>query len=150
MIKQIFENKKQFLDLLLLADEQETMIDTYLERGDMYAFYEEEALTAICVVTDEKKGVLEIKNIATVPNSQKRGYGKKLILFIEQIYSKTHSTLIVGTGDSPLTIPFYEKCGFAETHRVKNYFTEHYDHPIIEEGVQLVDKVYFEKKMGNS
>ena len=30
------ENKKEYLDLLLLADEQEDMIDRYLERGTMY------------------------------------------------------------------------------------------------------------------
>ena len=33
----VFHNKKQYLDLLLLADEQESMIDRYLERGDMLA-----------------------------------------------------------------------------------------------------------------
>ena len=35
-IREIHENKKQFLPLLLLADEQEDMIDRYLERGTMY------------------------------------------------------------------------------------------------------------------
>ena len=34
-IKEIETNKKQHLDLLLLADEQEDMIDRYLERGTM-------------------------------------------------------------------------------------------------------------------
>lgn len=32
-IVEITENKKQYLDLLLLADEQETMIDRYLYKG---------------------------------------------------------------------------------------------------------------------
>ena len=35
----IFEvtgNKKEYLSLLLLADEQEDMIDRYLEKGTMY------------------------------------------------------------------------------------------------------------------
>ena len=32
-IKEIKENKKQFLPLLLLADEQEDMIDRYLNKG---------------------------------------------------------------------------------------------------------------------
>ena len=36
-IKIIKENKKSFLDLLLLADEQESMIEKYLERGEMFA-----------------------------------------------------------------------------------------------------------------
>ena len=35
-IKEIKENKKQFLSLLLLADEQEDMIDKYLNKGTMY------------------------------------------------------------------------------------------------------------------
>ena len=35
-IKEIKEGKKQYLDLLLLADEQENMIDRNLEKGTMY------------------------------------------------------------------------------------------------------------------
>ena len=35
-LKKIETDKKQYLDLLLLADEQEDMIDRYLERGTMY------------------------------------------------------------------------------------------------------------------
>ena len=31
-IREIINDKKQYLDLLLLADEQEDMIDRYLER----------------------------------------------------------------------------------------------------------------------
>ena len=35
-IKEITTGKKDFLDLLLLADEQEDMVDRYLERGRMF------------------------------------------------------------------------------------------------------------------
>ena len=35
-IKEVKEGKKQYLDLLLLADEQENMIDRYLTKGTMY------------------------------------------------------------------------------------------------------------------
>ena len=45
-------NKKQYLALLLLADEQEDMIDRYLERGSMYVL-EDDGVKAECVVTDE-------------------------------------------------------------------------------------------------
>lgn len=65
-IKEIKENKKQYLDLLLLADEQEDMIDRYLEKGTMYIL-EDNGIKAECVVLDLGDGVLEIKNIATVP-----------------------------------------------------------------------------------
>ncbi len=145
-IREVPRDKKQYLDLLLLADEQEDMIDRYLERGTMYAL-DDGGVRAICVVTDEGEGVLELKNIATAPDAQRRGYGRRLIAFVEEKYRGAFHTLKVGTGDSPLTIPFYERCGFRESYRVKNFFTDNYDHPIFECGKQLVDMVYLEKRL---
>ena len=74
-IKEIKENKKQFLPLLLLADEQEDMIDRYLNKGTMYVL-DDDGVKCECVITDEGNGVLEIKNIATEPEYQGKGYGK--------------------------------------------------------------------------
>ena len=145
-IIQITENKKQYLPLLLLADEQEDMIDRYLERGTMYLL-DDDGPKSECVVTDEGDGILEIKNIATDPAFQGKGYGKALIAFLETRYRGRYRILQVGTGDSPATIPFYEGCGFTRSHRVKNFFVEHYDHPIYEDGVQLVDMVYLRKEL---
>ena len=99
-----------------------------------------------CVITGERNGVLEIKNIATVPEYQGKGYAKALIDFIIEKYSGQYAVLQVGTGDSPLTIPFYEKCGFVRSHIIPNFFTDNYDHPIYEGGVQLVDMVYLQRK----
>lgn len=145
-IREIKENKKDFLDLLLLADEQEDMIDRYLERGTMYVL-ENDGVKCQCVVTDEGDGVLEIKSIATDPQSQGKGYARKLIDHIAQTYKDRYSVLLVGTGDSPLTVPFYEKCGFVRSHSIKNFFVDNYDHPIFECGVQLVDMVYLQKHL---
>ena len=41
-------NKKDFLDLLILADEQESMIDKYLERGELFTLYDGD-LKSVCV-----------------------------------------------------------------------------------------------------
>lgn len=145
-ITEVSQNKKDHLGLLLLADEQEDMVDRYLEKGTMFVL-DDGGVKAECVVTDEGGGVLEIKNIATVPKSQGKGYGKKLIEFVAQKYRGAYSVLQVGTGDSPLTIPFYEKCGFKRHHVVKNFFTDNYDHPIVEAGVRLVDMIYLRKEL---
>ena len=145
-IIEIKENKKQYLDLLLLADEQEDMIDRYLESGTMYAHYDD-GVKAVCVVTNEGGGVLEIKNLAVALSHQRKGYGRKVIDFIAEIYRGDYAVLQVGTGESPVTIGFYESCGFTISHRVKNFFVDHYNHPIIEQGVQLVDMVYLRKNM---
>lgn len=145
-IIEITENKKQYLDLLLLADEQENMIDRYLNKGKMFVL-DDNGIKCECVVTDEGKGILEIKNIATVPGYQGRGYAKALIEFLVKKYGGQYSILQVGTGDSPLTIPFYEKCGFVRSHIVPNFFTDNYDYPIFECGVQLVDMVYLQRPL---
>lgn len=145
-IKEIHENKKDFLDLLLLADEQEEMVDKYLQDGRMFVLTDN-GVKGEVVVTNEGNGILEIKNIATVPSCHGKGYGKKLIQFVEEKFKGEYSVLQVGTGDSPLTIPFYEKCGFKRSHVVKNFFTENYDHPIFECGIQLVDMIYLQKNI---
>ena len=74
-IREVKNNKKEYLSLLLLADEQENMIDRYLDRGIMYVL-EDDGIKSECVVTDEGDGILEIKNIATDPEHQGHGYGK--------------------------------------------------------------------------
>ena len=137
--------KKKYLSLLLLADEQEEMVARYLGRGTMFVLEEDGTVKAECVVTDEGEGILEIKNIAVAPECQGKGYGKALIGFIEEEYKGRYKTLQVGTGDSPLTVPFYEKCGFVRHHVIPGFFTEHYDHPIFECGKQLVDMVVLQK-----
>ena len=143
---EVTDHKKQYLDLLLLADEQEDMIDRYLDRGTMYVL-DDNGVKCECVVTDEGNGVLEIKNIATVPECQGKGYAKALIDFVVQKYKEHYTVLQVGTGDSPLPIPFYERCGFVRSHSIPNFFTDNYDHPIFECGVQLVDMVYLQRPL---
>ncbi len=146
-IREIRENKRDYLPLLLLADEQENMIDLYLDRGALFVLWEDGVARAECVVTDEGEGVLEIQNLAVAEPSQGRGYGRTLIEFVAERYRGRYETLQVGTGDSPLTVPFYEHCGFVQHHILKNYIAEHYDRPIFEGGKQLVDKVYLRRKL---
>ena len=143
-IIEVMENKKNYIELLLLADEQEDMIDRYIDKGKMYVL-DDNGIKCECVVIDVGNGVLEIKNIATVPEYQGKGYAKAMIDFIIKKYREEYSILQVGTGDSLLTMPFYEKCGFVHSHIIPNFFTDNYNHPIYEGGIQLVDMVYLKR-----
>ena len=100
-IIEVKENKKQYLDLLLLADEQEDMVDRYLDKGKMYVL-DDNGVKCECVRTDGENNILEIKNIATVPEYQGKGYARALIEFIVNNYREQYAILQVGTGDSPL------------------------------------------------
>ena len=146
-IREISENKLEFLHLLLLADEQREMIDKYIDRGTMYVLEDDGIVKGQCIVTDEGAGILEIQSLSVDEIWQGRGYGRLLIEHVAQKYRGRFSVLQVGTGDSPLTVPFYEHCGFTVHHIIKDYFPEHYDHPIFEGGRQLKDKVYLRRNM---
>ena len=143
-IRKVMHNKKEYMELLLLADEQEDMIDRYLERGDMFVL-EDGGVLAECVVTREGDGVYELKNIAVAPDCQRRGYGKQLIEFAFSYYGDCER-MLVGTGDVPSSLGFYHSCGFTESHRIKNFFTDHYDHLMFEDGKQLVEMVYLKRE----
>ena len=145
-IRIITENKTDFMPLLLLGDEDKNYIEEYLNHGDMFALYDGD-LKCVCVVTDESDGVLEIQNIATDKCYQRQGYASRLIDYIAEYYTGRYDKIILGTGDVPGILAFYECCGFTVTHRIPDYFATHYDHPIIEDGVLLKDKVYLERKI---
>lgn len=147
-IEKIIENKKQFLDLLLLADESEYMIDKYLDSGDMFALYDDD-LKSICVVVPINSDTCELKNIATYEKYQGKGYGRALIDFISDFYKDSFRTMFVGTGETPTILRFYESCGFETSHRVKNFFIDNYDHPMFDGDIQLVDMIYLKKNLRN-
>lgn len=138
--------KYNFIDLLLLADEQKEMVEHYIHNGAMYVM-DDCGVKGEIVVLDVGNGVLEIKNLAILPEFQRKGYGKKLIDFICFNYKTNFSVVQVGTGNSSLTVPFYEKCGFIKSHIVKNFSIDNYDHPIYENGVLLKDMIYLKKDL---
>ncbi len=139
-------NKKEYLSLLLLADEQESMIDKYIDNSTMYVL-EDSGIKGEIVVCELQEKVLEIKNLAVLPTHHKQGYGRTLINFICNKYKNQFTKVIVGTGDSDYTIPFYEKCGFSKCFPIKNFFKDNYDHTIIENRKQLIDMIYLEKTL---
>lgn len=146
-INEVIKNKKQYLPLLLLADEQESMIDLYLDRGRMFVLKDNGTAQAVCVVTDEGNNILEIKNLAVETNAQRKGYGRLLIEYIVDNFKVDYKVLEVGTGDSLLTVPFYEKCGFKKSRVLPRFFLDNYNDPIYEEGKQLIDMIYLKRKL---
>jgi len=140
-IKKINENKNDFIDLLLLGDEQENMIKKYLYVGDLFALYDN-GLKTVCVVTKEDNEAYEIKNIATYENYHGKGYGTYMLKYIIKEYKNKCKKLLIGTGDIGKILSYYEKFGFIYSHKIKNFFVDNYDHEMFDDGKQLVDMVY--------
>jgi len=144
-IREITNNKKDYLPLLLLADEQESMIDKYINRAAVYVLFENGAARSLCAVTDESDGTYEIKALATDTAHWRRGLARQLLTHVFTHYAG--HIMLVGTGETPGILAFYEKCGFMYSHRVKNFFTDNYDHVIIDDGIVLRDMVYLKQQL---
>ena len=140
-IAEILTDKKEYLELLLLADEGEDMIDRYLDKGRMFVLYDDD-VKCEAVVIELNDHECELKNIAVYPAEQGKGYGQAMVAYLHTEFLGKYKTMYVGTGDVPKALRFYEKCGFRESHRTKNFFVDNYDHPMIEDGIQLRDMVY--------
>ncbi len=144
-IIKINENKENFIDILLIGDESEDMIKKYLDSSNLFALYDNNILTSICACLKIDNKTIEIKNIATYPQYQKKGYGSKLLEFIFNRYKNIAKVIILGTGENEKTLNFYKKRGFIETHKVKNFFIDNYPNPIYEDGRRLKDMIYLKK-----
>ena len=146
-VQRITEDKRKYISLLLMADPQEDMIEKYLDEGEMFVLSDEGVVRTVCVVLLLHNRKCELKNIATNEKDQGKGYGKYMIHYICEHYSNRCDIMYVGTGNCAKTIGFYEKCGFVNSHIVADFFTDHYEEPIYEDGVRLTDMVYLKKKL---
>ena len=144
-IKEITTNRIDYIELLLIGDEDKKMINKYIEQSTIFALYETNVLISICAIITIDNETIEIKNLATYPEYQNRGYASALINFVCNKYKRNYKYLILGTGENNKTLEFYKKRGFQETHRLKNFFIDNYEHPIFEEGKQLIDMIYLKK-----
>jgi ribosomal protein S18 acetylase RimI-like enzyme len=140
-IKRIIENKDNFMDLLLLGDEQENMIKKYIYIGDLFALYDNDLIT-VSVVTKEDNETYEIKNLATYEKYHGKGYGTRMLKYIIDEYKNKCKKLLLGTGENNKILSYYEKFGFSYSHTIKNFFVDNYDHEMFEDGKQLVDMIY--------
>lgn len=139
--------RENYIDLLLLADEELDMVKKYINDGKMYAIDHEGDRIASILIIFKESSTIEIKNLAVKPAYQKKGYGKFLIEFVNSLYRDDFDRLIVGTGDSPSNLNFYKHCGFSYHDRIKNFFKDNYSQTIIEDGVELVDMIYLKRHM---
>lgn len=136
-------DKRQYLHLLLIGDESESMINRYIDHGDLYIGLVNCEPMAVCVALSHDADTIEVKNLAVLPAFRRQGYGRRMLEHIERLYPSRLITL--GTGETPSTLRFYKSCGYSYSHRIPDFFTDNYPGPIIEEGVVLRDMIYLKK-----
>lgn len=148
MIKLINENKDTYIDLLLLADPDIDIINSYIDDGDLFVLFNNDIAVTAAIVTKIDDNTCELKNIATYEAYQGHGFGKKLIKYIFEYYKNQYENIIVGTGNSSISnIAFYKSLGFNYDSTLENFFVDNYLEPIFEDGIQCKDMLLFKKAL---
>ncbi|WP_181347575.1 N-acetyltransferase [Thalassobacillus sp. CUG 92003] len=140
--------RESWLPLLLLADEDEAVVRSYLHDGDMHAVYLEGDQLGVVQCTFPEPHLVELKNMAVTPERQGQGVGKQIIAAACRIYqSKGYHRMIVGTANSSIAnLIFYQKAGFRFSHVRPDFFAD-YAEAIYENGIRALDMVMFSKTL---
>lgn len=143
MIRELKAVDEVPIELLLLADPSETLIKEYLARGTTYTLEEEQKIIGVYVLLPTRPQTLEIVNVAVDEEFQGKGYGKELIMdAIQRAKILGYQTIEIGTGNSGVVqLALYQKCGFRMKSIDKDFFLRHYNEPIFENGIQVIDMV---------
>ncbi|HAZ9818015.1 TPA: GNAT family N-acetyltransferase, partial [Enterococcus faecium] len=134
-------NKKDLpWSLLLDADPDKEKVQVYVSRGSGWIWKEKEKTIGVLIYVAREKEY-EIVNVAVAPTYQGKGIGGKLLETAFQKLSQLASSqtqIIIRTGStSSAALHLYQKMGYVEIGRVKDYFIHHYSEPIFENGDQL-------------
>lgn len=131
------------MDLLLEADPSEKNINQYLKKGSIYLAWHEKKTAGVLVLMQIGDSSMEIMNLAVNDHFRGKGIAKKLIAHAKQVCADQNiAYLEIGTGNSSLDqLALYQKCGFRMEKVIKNYFIDHYEEPIYENGIQCMDMV---------
>ena len=137
------EERRALEKLLLLADPDWKMVEKYLDAGDMYALELDGEAACEAVVAWRADGCLELKNLATRPDCQRRGLAGRMIAYLCARYSGRCPRLYVGTSCFGL----YERWGFKYAYTARNFFTDNYPEMVVDDGRQCVDMFYFARPL---
>ncbi len=143
--------RDHFLDLLLLADESEVQVRSYMHRGDLYVWTVGDVAVGIVLAIPEGDGAVELKAVAIAAEQHGNGHGSRMLrAVIEHLRDSGTSLVRVGTGNSGIgQLAFYQKAGFRLTSIERDFFLPERGYPtgLEENGIPLRDMVWMELEL---
>lgn len=147
-LEEITGEREDYLPYLLVADEDEAIVRSYMNDGELYAIRCGEHLAGVALLIEQSETIIELRNIAVEPEFQGKGIGKIALQMIsESSRAKSYTQVVVGTANSSIdNIAFYQKAGFRMEKIEKDFFSS-YSVPIYENGIRAVDMIIFSRAL---
>lgn len=142
-IREMNPNEEHPVDILLLADPELQVLESYMYRSLCYVLELDGAIIGAYLLLPTRPMTVELVNVAVAESFHGKGYGKALVQHaIETARATGYQTIEVGTGNSSFgQIALYQKCGFRINGIDQDFFIRHYSEPIYENGVQCRDMI---------
>lgn len=144
--------REPFTSLLLLADESEQQVRSYMHRGELYAYADApNAEPAGVVLAIEHGESVELKAVAVRADQQGRGVGLRMLrAVLDALRERGVRKVIVGTANAGIgQLAYYQKAGFRLSHIERDFFTPARGYPehMEDNGIRLRDMVWMEQSL---
>jgi ribosomal protein S18 acetylase RimI-like enzyme len=141
--------RERFLPLLLLADESQEQVRSYLQLGDLFAFTEPDGTAVGIVLTvSAADGGVELKAVAVDAARQNLGIGRRMLAAVlEELRRRGVRRAIVGTANAGIgQLAYYQKAGFRLLRIERDFFSPARGYPAVMEdnGIRLRDMVWMD------
>jgi len=134
-------------DLLLLADPSEEVIEGYIHDSELWMYNIDGTTIGVLAILEQGENHYEVMNVAVHPAHQRQGIGKKLLQHALQTLPKG-SVIRICTGNSSThQLKLYQQVGFELVDVQWNYFIEHYNKPIFEDGIRCQHQMVLEQSV---
>ncbi|MDL2206605.1 GNAT family N-acetyltransferase [Eubacteriales bacterium OttesenSCG-928-N13] len=140
---QSLKDKQALREMLLDADPDWDVVMAYLPDGEVFVLTLHDVPVCEAVMVWREDDQIELKNLATDRAHQRKGYARQLVHHLFGHYQGRCDWMYVGTAFPGL----YERLGFEYAYTVENFFIDNYPEPIIDEGRQCVDMIYYRRSM---
>ena len=145
--------REAFMPLLLLADDSELQVRSYMNDGTLYVYGSKDRDDALGIVLaiPEPEGSVELKAVAVAEGLHGQGIGSRMLrAVIEDLRNHGVRHLIVGTGNSGIgQLAYYQKAGFRLWKIERDFFSPERGYPddLEENGIPLRDMVWMDQEL---
>jgi ribosomal protein S18 acetylase RimI-like enzyme len=148
------ETRKQFMPLLLLADESEQQVRSYINEGELYVFDEAGGVAGVILAIPRGTGDVELKAVAVEAIRQGRGVGTRMIrAVLDDLRQRGVRRALVGTSNAAIgQLAYYQKAGFRLLSIERDFFSPARGYPAVmeENGIRLCDMVWMDQVLAPS
>jgi ribosomal protein S18 acetylase RimI-like enzyme len=141
--------RERYLPLLLLADESEQQVRSYMQNGDLYDFAVDGSVGGIVLAIPTADAAVELKAVAVAPELQGHGIGKRMLAAVlDDLRARGTRRVIVGTGNAGIgQLAYYQKAGFRLLRIERDFFSPSRGYPeaMYDNGIRLRDMVWMEQ-----